>query len=68
MKDWFVTYGWKLVLALIVAALLMAYLVRLERRARGEAGVRPPAAVTAFADARAAAATRPASVTASPRR
>jgi len=65
VKDWFVTYGWKLVLALIVAALLMAYLVRLERRARGEATVRTPLVATATATAAAARAT-PASAPTSP--
>ncbi|MCW3016550.1 MAG: hypothetical protein JWO02_3642 [Solirubrobacterales bacterium] len=44
MKQWFWSYGWKFVLALIVFGLLLAYLVQLERKASGEAGVRSPAA------------------------
>ncbi|MCW3039821.1 MAG: hypothetical protein JWM31_1726 [Solirubrobacterales bacterium] len=30
MKDWFWTYGWKFVLALLVVAAAMAFLVHLE--------------------------------------
>jgi hypothetical protein len=37
MKDWFRTYGWKFVLALIVVAIALAYLVHLERVASGTA-------------------------------
>jgi hypothetical protein len=44
VKQWFWTYGWKFVLAFIVLGLLMAYLVRLEQQASGEAAVRTPAA------------------------
>ncbi len=41
MKEWFWTFGWKLVLALIVAAVAMWFLVHLERVSSGEASVAP---------------------------
>jgi hypothetical protein len=35
VKEWFREYGWKFVLALIVAAIALAYIVHLERVASG---------------------------------
>lgn len=37
MKAWFWAYGWKFVLALIVVAIGLAYLVHLENVASGTA-------------------------------
>lgn len=42
MKDWLRTYGWRFAIALIVAALAMAYIVHAERKASGLALVRVP--------------------------
>ncbi|MCW2996474.1 MAG: hypothetical protein JWN65_23 [Solirubrobacterales bacterium] len=67
MKQWFWTYGWKFVVAFIVFGLLLAYLVRLERQASGEAAVRTPAAGALHAAAHAWPAGARADVPTSPR-
>lgn len=45
MGEWLRTYGWKFLIALIVAALALAYLVHADRKAHGEAAVGRPAVV-----------------------
>jgi hypothetical protein len=55
VNEWFRTYGWKFVLALIVAAVALAYLIHADRKAHGEGAVRhaPLVALTAPAPVRA---------------
>lgn len=43
MNEWLRTYGWKFLLALIVAAIALAYIVHADRKAHGEAAVGRPA-------------------------
>jgi hypothetical protein len=35
VRDWLKTYGWRFAIALILAAIAMAYIVHAERHARG---------------------------------
>lgn len=49
MGDWLRTYGWKFALALIVAAVALAYLIHADRKAHGEGAVRRAAPLVAVA-------------------
>jgi hypothetical protein len=46
--DWLRTYGWKFALALIVAAVALAYLIHADRKAHGEGAVRRAAPLVAL--------------------
>ncbi|UTI64923.1 hypothetical protein NBH00_01645 [Paraconexibacter antarcticus] len=39
MGEWLRTYGWKFLLALLVVAAAMAYLIHADRKAHGEGSV-----------------------------
>lgn len=45
MNDWLKTYGWKFAIALVIAAIALAYIVHAERKAKGLALMRPPQVV-----------------------